>query len=205
MNKIASNPIVLIVLGLVLGVGAGLFTFWQAAVPLVRAARAAKAKPAHAERPEAPWDFWTIEIENLSNELKDLRATVRKREEELSAREQRLAAEREELNKQRAEIEALRGEINGRMIEIQADELKNLKSLTALYSNLTPKATLTIFNEMDDLTVVKLLALMKTDTVGPLFEEMSRQAAADPAAAKRAAVLTEKLRLYKAAKPAGAP
>ena len=46
---------------------------------------------------------------------------------------------------------------------------------------------------------------MKTDTVGPLFEEMSRQAAADPAAAKRAAVLTEKLRLYKAAKPAGAP
>ena len=33
---------------------------------------------------------------------------------------------------------------------------------------------------MDDLTVVKLLSLMKTDVVSPLFEEMGKQAMTDP-------------------------
>ena len=205
MNKLASNPLVLIVLGLVLGVGTGLGFFWTAAMPLVQQARAAKTQHVTAGKPDAPWDFWTIEIENLANELKDVRAALKKREEEIVVREARLAAERQELAKQRGELEALRTEISSKMTEIQADELKNLKNLTQLYSNLTPKATLTIFNQMDDATVVKLLALMKTDVVGPLFEEMTKQAAGDPAVAKRAALLTERLRLYKSTKTAAAP
>ena len=205
MKKLASNPIVLIVLGLLLGVGSGLGWFWAAAAPLVREARAARATKVGSTKPDAPWDFWTIEIENVANELKDVRAMLKKREEELTAREARLVAERQELAKQRAELEALRTEISSKMTEIQSDELKNLKNLTALYSNLTPKATLTVFNEMDEVTVVKLLALMKTDVVGPLFEEMTKQAATDPTLAKRAADLTERLRLYKAAKPGAKP
>jgi hypothetical protein len=50
---------------------------------------------------------------------------------------------------------------------------------------------------MDDTMVVKLLSLMKTDVVSTLFEEMSKQAAADPVLARRIAALTEKLRLLK--------
>ncbi|PTY08795.1 hypothetical protein DB347_04285 [Opitutaceae bacterium EW11] len=202
MNKLASNPIVLLVLGLLLGVGTGVGMFYRAAKPLIRAAREARVKAVNANRPEAPWDFWTIEIENLASELKDGRAVVKKREEELAAREARLVAEKQELLKQRQELETLRADIGNKMIEIQADELKNLKSLAAMYSNLTPKATLTIFKEMDDLSVAKLLSLMKTDVVSPLFEEMTKQAATDPAMGKRAAALSEKLRLIKAGKTA---
>jgi hypothetical protein len=91
------------------------------------------------------------------------------------------------------------------VVEIQGDELKNLKTLAATYSNLSPKAMLNIFKEMDDVSVVKLLALMKTDVVSPLFEEMSKQAASDPAMAKRVAQLSEKLRLYRSTKTAAAP
>ncbi|HEU5081183.1 MAG TPA: hypothetical protein VFT72_18365 [Opitutaceae bacterium] len=205
MSKIASNPIIVMALGLVLGVGTGVGWFWKIAVPLVKHAREARAKTVHANRPDAPWDFWTLEIDDLSNELKDSKAALKKREEELAARESRFDAEKAELAKQRQELEALRTEIGTQMIEIQADELKNLKSLASIYSNLTPKATLAIFKEMDDRQVVKLLSLMKTDVVSPLFEEMGKQAAADPVFAKRAAVLSEKLRLYKAAKTASTP
>jgi hypothetical protein len=202
MNKLASNPIVLIVLGLILGVGTGLGAFWKAAAPLVQQARLAKVKAVNEGKPDAPWDFWTIEIENLAGELKDMKAALKKREEELATREARLIAERQELLKQRAELEALRTDIGKSMTEIQADEMKNLKNLVSLYSNLTPKATLTVFKEMDDVTVVKLLALMKPDVMSPLFEEMTKQAGSDPTMAKRAAVFTEKLRLMKSAKTA---
>lgn len=205
MNKLASNPIVLMVLGLVLGVGTGVGYFKKMAAPLIAHARAAKTVAVHVEKPEAPWDFWTSEIENLSSELKDAKLAIKKREEEMAAREARLVAERQELAKQRQELEAMRAEITTRIGEIQADEVKNLKSLANLYSNLTPKAALTIFKEMDDVTVVKLLSLMKTDVVSPLFEEMGKQAASDPALAKKAAALSEKLRLFKSGKTASSP
>jgi hypothetical protein len=204
MNKL-KNPVILVALGLFLGVGTSLFMFWKAAAPLVAAAKQGRVKVHAAVKPEAPWDFWTIEIENLAAELKDAKAGLKKREDELIAREGRFTAERLELAKQRQQLEALRNEIANTVVSIKDDELKNMKSLAATYSNLSPKATLTIFKQMDDTTIVKLLALMKTDIVSPLFEELSKQAAADPALAKRAAQLSEKLRLYQSTATAGTP
>ncbi len=199
MIKLATNPIVVLAIALLLGVGTGLGMFWKAAVPLIAAANAARTKAVDEAKPDAPWGFWTIEIENLAGELKDQKAVFKKREEALAQREERLNAERQELSKQRQQLETLRNDISSRITAIQADEMKNLKSLVATYSNLTPKSTLTIFKEMDDTMVVKLLSLMKTDVVSPLFEEMGKQAASDPAMARRIAVLSEKLRLLKSA------
>jgi flagellar motility protein MotE (MotC chaperone) len=202
MNKLASSPILLMALGLLLGVGTGVGWFWKMAVPLVAKVKEARAQAVKSNKPDAPWDFWTIEIENLANELKESKASIKKHEEELTAREARLIAERQELAKQRQDLEALRADIGGRMVEIQADEGKNIKSLASLYSNLSPKAALAIFKEMDDVTVVKILATMKTDVVSPLFEEMGKQAATDPTLARKAAALSEKLRLFKSTKSA---
>lgn len=205
MIKLASNPIVVLAIALLLGVGTGLGMFWKSAVPLIAAAKAARAKAVEASKPEAPWGFWTLEIENLASELKDMKAVVKKREEALAQREERLNAERQELAKQRQQLEAMRLDISNRIISIQADEMKNLKSLVATYSSLTPKAVLTIFNQMEDTMVVKILSLMKTDTVSPLFEEMSKQGASNPAMARRVAVLTEKLRLLKSGQDSSGP
>jgi hypothetical protein len=202
MNKLASNPIVVIALGLILGVGTGVGYFMKVAKPLIQHAREARLKAVKSNKPDAPWDFWTIDIENLANELKEEKAVVKKREEELNLRDTRIQTEQAELLKQRKELESLRADITSKMTEIQIDELKNLKALAATYSTLTPKACLAIFKEMEDTTVVKLLSIMKPEVVGPLFEEMGRQADTDPALAKRAAALSEKLRLIKAAKTA---
>ena len=91
------------------------------------------------------------------------------------------------------------------MIEIQADESKNLRSLSQTYANLSPKAAVAIIREMDDVTVVKILYLMKPDIVAPIFEEMSKTSDKDGLLSRRAAVISEKLRLMKSVKTAATP
>ena len=91
-----------------------------------------------------------------------------------------------------------------RVVAIGADEAKNLHSLAQTYSTLTPHAAVAIIKEMDDTTVVKILSLMKPDVVGPIFEDMAKPNGGDDTLARRAAALSEKIRLMKSAKPASA-
>jgi len=205
MNKLA-NPIVVILLGLIFGVGTTMGVLMQASSKLLEgASEAAKARrPAEVAEPEKHWDFWTTEIENLANDLKEERALLKQRSEQLDQREARMQLEVQELEKTRRQIESMRTAIDQRLAEVTAGEAANLKKLAQTYSVLTPKAAVTIFREMDDTMVVKLLALMKPEVVGAIFEEISKQSAADPALAKRAAQLSERLRLIKVYKPTDA-
>jgi len=94
--------------------------------------------------------------------------------------------------------------ISDKVVEIQADEAKNLRMLAQTYATLSPHAAVTIIHDLDDATVVKILSLMKPDTIGPIFEDMTQ---ADPSSSDghRAAVLSEKLRLVRAQKNAEGP
>lgn len=196
--NLLKNPVVLIALGLLLGVGTAVGLVWIAAKPLVAELAAARAAATTVVRPERPWDFWTIEIEGLASELKEQKDALKAREEAFALREGRLAAEQQELAKIRKQLETMRDEIAGKMIEIQAEETKNLKTLASTYSNLSPKTAVSILREMDEVTVVKLLSIMKTDEVSALFEEMGKSG--DPALIKRAAQFSEKIRLLKSSR-----
>lgn len=206
MSKLA-NPFVAAALAVLLGTGTGLFTFWRAAAnAFEHAARLPPHKDAlGAEGRERGWNFWTIEIENLANELKDERDRLRQQAEQQDHRAAQLAAERQELNKVRTEIEGLRAEIATKVVEINADEMKNVRVLAQTYTNLTPAAAVAIIKEMEDVMVVKILSLMKPDVVAPIFEQMSRTPAPDGTLAHRAAILSDRLRLVKSTKPASAP
>jgi flagellar motility protein MotE (MotC chaperone) len=206
--KLLNNPIVVAALSILLSVGLGSMVIWKGAAAAIIANKAAHPVKHDEKEEEAKargWDFWTIEIDNLSAELKEEKARMKKQSEQLDQRAARLAAEEKELGKVRAEIETMRKEIADKVVELSSDEMKNLRTLAQTYTSLTPKAAVTIFREMDDSTAVKILSLMKPDTVGLIFEEMSKTAGADGPLAKRAAVLSEKLRLLKAAKTASTP
>jgi flagellar motility protein MotE (MotC chaperone) len=183
------------------GAAAGPYWYWSKAGGLV--AKAAeqrrlrdgkKLKDAHSQG----WDFWTIEIDNLTSELKEEKARLRQQSDTLDQRELRIAAEKQELEKLRTEIAGMRQEIDQRVIAINTDEAKNLRSLAQTYSTLTPHAAVAIIRDMDDTTIVKILSLMKPDVVGPIFEEM----ATDTTLAQHAAVLSDKLRLMKSGQTA---
>ncbi len=203
MTKL-KNPMVAAAAGLMISVALGVMMVWRAAGPLLAAAaQAIPAKKTEEVATERGWDFWTIEIENLSTELKDERARLRQQSEQLDQRAARVEAEARELSRMRAEIEALRGQMSNRLIEMKEDEVKNLRTLAQTYTNLTPKASVAIIRELDDVTAVKILSLMKPDVVAPIFEEMSRAAGGDSSLTRRAAVLSNQLRLMKAAGKAG--
>ncbi len=201
MTKLATNPALVAILGILAGSAVGLAWFWRAASVMVQHVIEARPVPVVADGKDQGWDFWTIEIDGLSSELKEEKARLRQQADALNQRAARLASEQQELAKVRADIEGMRAEINRKVIEITADELKNLKSLAQTYATLSPKAAVAIFREMDDTTAVKILSLMKADIVGPIFEEMAKTQGPDGPLAKRAALLSEKLRLMKATKP----
>lgn len=200
MSKL-TNPMVAAAAGLLVSVALGVSLVWRALTPILATA-ARPAAPAHAVpvETERGWDFWTIEIENLSTELRDERERLRLQAEQVEQRSARVEAEAKELARMRKEIEAVRAQIADRLIEIKEDEMKNLKTLSQTYTNLSPRAAVAILREMDDLTVVKILSLMKPDVVAPIFDEMGRASAGDPELARRAAKISNQLRLLKATK-----
>jgi flagellar motility protein MotE (MotC chaperone) len=195
------HPVTVAILGLFLSIGVGIAASWRSLNAIVAQAMVPRPKQEVVELKQKGWDFWTIEIENLANELKEERIRLKKQAEQLDQRAARLAAEEKEFAKLRADVEALRRQIAEKVIEISADEAKNLRSLAATYTALSPRGAVAIFREMDDATAVKILSLMKPDIVGPIFEEMSKSGGTDSAMARRAALLSEKLRLMKASKP----
>lgn len=196
------NPATVATLSVMISISLGVFLSWRT-LSTVTAQVVISPKVAKVNELKAKgWDFWTIEIDNLANELKEERERLKKQAEALDLRAARLANEEKEFAKLRADVESLRKQIADKVVEIGADEAKNIRSLAATYANLTPKAAVAIFKEMDDTTAVKILSLMKPDVVGPIFEEMSRLSGPDAPLAKRAAMLSEKLRLMKAAKSA---
>lgn len=206
MKKLAS-PAVVAVLGLVVGLATGLFTFYRASQTALDHAMSLvqhKDKLVNDERARG-WNFWTIEIEDLANELKGEKERIRKQGEQVDRREAQLVAERQELNKVRAELEGIRQEIAAKVIEINADEMKNIRALAQTYTNLTPKAAVAIIRELDDNNVVKILSVMKPDVVAPIFEELSRTAGTDGSLALRAATLSDRLRLVKSTKASPTP
>lgn len=197
--KALQQPIVVASLALCLGLAGGLYFYRRAADKIVAAI--VEGRPGvKGLQPEKGWDFWTIEVDNLTAELKGEKDKIRAEYVQLEQRTAQLAAERQELEKLRGVLEKLREDINGRVVEISADEMKNLRTLSQTYSAITPKAAVAIMREMDDATVVKILSLMKPDVVSPIFDEMSRTADASGSLAKRAANLSERLRLMKSAK-----
>jgi len=201
MTRLLRPPLVVLVVSLAAGLAAGLLPLLRTGDQLIARIRAARVAVAKEKKAQG-WDFWTIEIDNLASELKEEKGRQRKEAEQLDQRAARLEAERQELEKLRANIENMRKEIGEKVIEIHADEMKNLRNLAQTYTNLTPRAAVAIIHEMDDNTVVKILSLMKPDVIAPIFEEMSKTSDKDGLLARRVAILSEKLRLLKAAKAA---
>lgn len=161
--------------------------------------------PAPTLVPEAiAWSFDSPAIERLSGELRSRIEEVAAREKELDDYEKRLVSERAELEKVKSDIEGMQKALDERrdtymaaVTDIQALEVKNLKTLAATYSNVSPSAALAIFREMDDEAVVKILKYMKPDPVGQILEEMARTKDGEGSLAGRAADISNKLRLVR--------
>jgi len=198
MNKLLRSNWIIAVLGIFLGVGTQLVVLlWRATEIEIEPAEAV-VEP-HAAIDRIAWSFLTPEIENLSGELRTRLEAVAVREEELNDYALRLKAERAEIEKLKRDMEIMRNDLSNVFTNVSVSEQKNLKTLAATYTNLSPAAALAIFQEMDDEMVVKILAFMKPDPVGQILQEMAQTKDGGGTLAGRAAELSNRLRLLRQA------
>ena len=142
------------------------------------------------------WYFKTDEIDKYVEELREREAALDEREEKLDNLSDHLDIEREELNELKREIERRHKALSEEIMVVRKNEITNLRNLATSYSNISPQAAVVIFDQMDQSLVVKILSLMKPDVVGLIFEEMAKNGEKDPAKARKAAQLSEELRLH---------
>lgn len=199
--KILRHPAFLIVLGLVTGLGTGLAWLWHAGTVITRRIEARRIAAANTLKPGAPWGFWTIQMEDLAHELRQEKVDWKRREDALDQQQTRLGEERQELAKMRSDLDAQSRAISAHLIQVHANEVKNLRALAKTYANLPPASAVAIMRDLDDTTVVKILSLMKPDAVAPILEAMA-QSTTGASLAKRAANLTEMLRVVQPTQPA---
>lgn len=196
--KMLGSPWVLALLGGVMSI----LTTVALLVPAVSGI--APPERTHEEKIELParlWSFKTEAMDTLFKELATEREKLAVEQKNALAQQAQVAAESAELEKKRIEIKALRDEIDQRVVEIEAQEVKNLKTLAQTYSVMNPAAAVAILREMDENAAVKILATMKVDRVGPILGEMAKTGdrAGEETMARRAARISDKLRLLKTA------
>lgn len=120
------------------------------------------------------FDFFTQGIDDLANSLKDEQEKLSERERLIREQEKQLMLEKDEIKRIKDEIASYKDELGEKVFTLEESEEKNLKSLATTYSNISPEAAVNIFDEMDDVFVVKILSYMPTDAVAPIFQEMSK-------------------------------
>lgn len=195
--SILTKPWTIAILALVLMLGTQLVAlklYWSTLFP------ERQAPAVHLVEREAPksliWGFSTSEIDSLRAELESRVAMLDLREGELSAYGARLMADKAEIEDIKVQVEGMRDELMNGIVELEEAEQKNLRTLAKTYATLTPDATVSIFRELDEPTVVKILFFMKTDTVGAILQEMATANGGNEEQIKRAASISNMLRLF---------
>lgn len=163
------------------------FAFWK--VPALPP-RVKSGPPMNVKGPS--WEFHNPEADQLISELRDEKNNLAKRKQELDELATRMQAEREELNEARQKVELLQTNFDKSVLRVQEEETANLKKLAKVYSAMSADNVATIFADLDDITVAKILVFTKEAETAAILEALAKKGDAE---AKRAAALSERLRL----------
>ncbi|MEI8088468.1 MAG: hypothetical protein WCG63_02630 [Opitutaceae bacterium] len=209
--KFISSPLLIILVASLLGVGVSCLAVWKRIPDYAALAAQVRPKPKAEAAPISDRTPSAAITNRAVNELKSAKDQLALREASLGEQAKRLEAERLELERTRAEIEAMRKQVEGYLTEAKGLnakarsedsvlELKNLRTLVQTYSNMSPKSAVAIMLQMEDASAVKIFSMMKADVAAGIFEEMGKQAVADPTMAKRAAKIAEGVKNFRAPK-----
>ena len=106
---------------------------------------------------------------------------------------ERLKTERMEINMVTQAVHQLQAQVESSIVRINAEEAVNIKKLSRTYAAMSPDGAAPIMKEMEETTLIKIVALMKEGESAPILEAMSKLSPDD---AKRVAKITERLRFY---------
>ena len=136
------------------------------------------------------WRFRNPEFEQWVTQVKDERAALASREEQLKEWEQRLQAESREISTVTQSVTKLQKDFDQKVLQFKDDEVMNIKKQIKVLSDMSPEGAAAMLDGFSDNDAVKLLFTMKPDVSAPILDAMSKLGAVQ---SKRAASLTQKL------------
>jgi flagellar motility protein MotE (MotC chaperone) len=141
---------------------------------------------------EASWNFRNPEFDQWVQQLKEEREAVAQRSQQLQELQKRLDAERQEILSVTQMVHQLQADFDKSVIRIKEQEQENLKRQTKIVASMSPEGAAAMLNEMPDDQTVSLLFTLKPDAASLILDTMSKLGKTE---AKRAAELTERIRL----------
>ncbi len=186
MNRILQAPGTVVLLGGVLFFLTMFAVFQTAQLGSPTAA----ARPAVAAEDNPSWKYRNLEMDQWVAQIKEERDSLALRTEQLKEWEARLAATSREISTVTQIVSKLQMDFDKRVLLFRDQEKDNLKRQIKVVAGMTPDGAATMFNELPDDEVTKLLYLMKPDISAPILDAMSRQGQAHAA---RAASLANRL------------
>jgi flagellar motility protein MotE (MotC chaperone) len=187
MNRILQSPGTVVLLG-----GLLFFATMFAAFKSVHlGSPMVPAKVAVAAEDNPSWKYRNPEIDQWITQIKEEREAQAVKSAQLKEWEARLAVESKEISMVTQTVTKLQGDFDKRVLQFKEQEKDNLKKQIKVVADMTPDGAATMFNEMTDDEVAKILFMMKPDVSAPILDAMSRQGQAH---ASRAAILANRLK-----------
>jgi flagellar motility protein MotE (MotC chaperone) len=186
MIKLLTSPWTSVPVGALLYL-ASMLLFWKTPhPPAVNPGKAGAAFTGHS------WDFTNPEADQLMIELKSEKGLLALRKQQLDELASRLGMERDELASATLAVRKLQDQFDKSVTRVQEEEVPNLKKLAKVYAGMTPDSAASVMSQMEDAVVVKIMLYMKESEAGSILEMLAKKG---PAEAKRAADISERLRL----------
>jgi flagellar motility protein MotE (MotC chaperone) len=189
MIKLLQTPWVAALLGIVCYALTTVFSLH----PPARVNNEVQAQAVRATVVDTPsWNFRNPEVEQLISDLNREKEAIGARRQELNDYAARLATERQEVNQVMTNITRLQKDFDLNVTRVRTEEAANLKRLAKVYAAMSPEGAGSILKELDDEQIVKILLFMKDAETAPVLESLAKMGEGE---AKRAALLSERLRL----------
>ena len=162
---------------------------WQSPQLKLSVHKHALGKAGARARPS--WEFQNPEVDQLIAELQQQKKSLAEKEHQLNDLATRLQAEREEIGIVTQQVSRIQTEFDRNVVRVREEETANLKRLAKIYAAMTPEGAVSIFKEMKDDDIVRILAYMKDAETAPILELLAKPGVAD---AKRTAQISERLK-----------
>lgn len=146
-----------------------------------------------------PWDFNIPDMDRLIKELHEEKERLNRRSKELDDLYARIQTERAELTTVTQQVFQLQAEFNQVVTYVKEQEAANQKKLAKTYAAMAPEDAALIMKQMDDDRIVRMLMFMNEEETAKILSVLAKPGPED---ARRAAMLSERLRLSVKA-PAG--
>jgi flagellar motility protein MotE (MotC chaperone) len=169
--------------------------YWGTTLALIRPAQFADVHASvethdRSADDDPSWRFHNPEFNQWVTQIKEEKAALAVRAQQLDELQARINADRQEITTVTQTVAQMQSEFDKNVIRFKAQETENVRHQAKLIAAMSPEGSAAMIKEMSDNDIVKILFIMKTDQASLILDMLSKLG---PDQAKRAASLTMRL------------